>query len=101
MKKVTLVRNELKLNDKILKEALRLEAIIKESSLRLGVIKKACKEKGSFCTHQFAVSVKEQDCERLVGKQAFIDQFGYDELKKRELLQMITFEIVKIAPKVS
>lgn len=89
----------MKLTNQVLTEALKLEELIKKASLRLGEIKKAAKEKGSFCTTHFAVTVKEQQAERLVGKEAMIDVFGRDVLEQHELLHMITFEIVKIARK--
>lgn len=89
----------MKVTNDVLKEAMKLERMIRVASKRLSEIKQDCKDQGSFCTRDFAVSVYDQSAERLAPKDDFFAFYDREDLREKGLLKTSTFQIVKIAAK--
>lgn len=85
--------------NELLKEAMRLEEIIRDASEKLSKIKEAAKEIGSFATKDFIVEVNEISRQSLAGMKEVTRFYSLEELASHDLIKTSVYKTVKIVPK--
>jgi len=83
----------------LLKEALKLEEIIRDASEKLAKIKEAARMFGPFSTKDFLVDVNEVTRQSLAGMKEVTKFYSFEELAKHELIKTVTYKTVRIVPK--
>lgn len=88
------------LTDDDLKEYLFLQACIKQWTVRLEEIRRACKEAGSFCTENHVCAVYIQEQTRMASLETTVSALGKELLEDNGLINHLSFQVVKIAERI-
>lgn len=86
-------------SDQELEMLLTMEQTVKALSLRIAIIKDACKAIGSFSTENYVVAVVEQARRGVAPLKDVEEVFGPEILEQSGLIRVSVFQVVKIAPK--
>lgn len=89
----------MKLNNETLAEYLALQEEIRIATIKIHIIKEACRQKGSFETENYTCTVRDHKVDELTGIDACVKALGRLNLEDLGLIKVTTHKIVHIKSK--